>query len=144
MPTLEITQELLDKLNNGESITIEPPKKKIELEKLSYCFTNAESMNRDRNNFPIQYGRYRKTVEACELARKRMNKMNPLSQLAHQLGGEKEFEKNIHNYCVQYSHNFDKYVVNCATDAEIIGAVYMTQKCAIEIRELLNGGEFEL
>ena len=147
MKTIQLTDEQFSALNNGESITIEPPKKKQYKLKINEHFFFAEGTV-TKESIVIDARRYtdcgasRSTKEQAERASKRMVRANRLSALACEMGGEIEFvygEKNYQIYSDMGIYDYN-YIYRNKTPERF----YMTKKCAKEICTMLNAGEFSL
>ena len=100
----------------------------------------------DANSFEevnfIRAGLSRKTKEAAEIAAKRMHRMMPLSALAAELGGEREFVTSKKNWFI--ARNGANWIEGYSTSYYNPEKVYMTKECAEKICRMLNTGEFEI
>lgn len=85
----------------------------------------------------------RKSYGSAQLAAERMRRMMPLSALAAELGGEKEFVYGDLNYYV-YKGSDGLWNYNCTKTSYNPERVYMVEYCAAKICRMLNSGEFEL
>ena len=142
MKTIQLTDEQFSALSNGESITIEPPKKKqYKLKGGEYYIYSSGSIV-EQPTALAEFGAERETKEQAERASKRMIRANRLSALACEMGGEIEFvygEKNYQIYSDMGIYDYN-YIYRNKTPER----VYMTKKCAKEICTMLNAGEFSL
>ena len=118
----------------------EPKKKKVELEVGDYWFDENGNVHKDLGHSHNKFGIGRQTKEATELAAKRMLRVNRLSALASQLGGETYFEEST--YCIRRQHSiWGYYSESYYFHPE---KVYMNKETAEEICLLLNDGLFSL
>lgn len=117
-----------------------PKAKKVELECGIHTFNVHGSVKSHTANVCSQSGIVRQTKEQAELASKRMIRVNRLSALVSQLGGEKYFEESA--YCIRrqygiWGYYYDPYYFH-------LEKVYMNKETAEEICLLLNDGLFSL
>lgn len=92
-------------------------------------------------DLPINHGRYRLTQEVANRSLERNKRANRLEALAEQLGGLKVFEIGSYNYYIVRSNI---WIYKNNTNLYHAEKVYMTEKCAQKICDMLNSGEFTL
>lgn len=90
----------------------------------------------------IKYGRYRRTKEQAEMDFKRQTRMMRLAALAWEVGECVEFVPDKENW---YVYKFEGIFKASFTDASFeYDKVYMTEKTAVKVCEILNSGEYSL
>lgn len=94
------------------------------------------------NEYPIKYGRLRRTEKAAEIDFKRQTRMMRLSALAWEVGECVEFDVREDNYFVTYINN--EWQADAAKDIYDSEKVYMTKDTAIKVCEILNSSEYFL
>lgn len=142
---IEVTEEQYEAFNNGESITLVPPKKKHVIEYNEedaffigiYGITNG--IDGDNEDY-LAHGRYRKTKENAEYSLKRTQQANRLEALIEDLQGE--LGVGDHTVC----NSKGKYNRIYAPHAPhfIFGNVRMKEETANKVCDLLNSGRYSL
>lgn len=117
-----------------------PKQKKVNLKGGKYRFQMDGQVFLGEGRY-YNYGDTRQTEEQAELASKRMLRVNRLSALAAQLGGEKEFVEGEKNWNICFDERWYIFDSRHKYDIE---KVYMTRECAEQICDLLNKGLFDL
>ena len=99
------------------------------------CFECAEDLSR--------LGLIRNTAESAWVSARRNIRANRLEALAHSIGGAYEFEFGAENYYVAVDEDglFDVRISSYYLEPE---KIYMTEKTAEKVCEILNSGTYKL
>lgn len=149
MKTIQLTDEQYQALMQGESVTIEPPKKvKWEPKGGDWWVSANGCVERDIPSRPTRcFGTEYQTKKAAEKARDAMRTHNRLlAWLAENDDGwiaDWSDTSNI-KYCVFYKHQTNKWDILSNNAHRTPGIVYMSHKNAKKLCKLLNDGIVEL
>ena len=99
------------------------------------CFECAEDLSR--------LGLIRNTAESAWVSARRNIRANRLEALAHSIGGAYEFEFGEDNYYIFVAEDgtFHISIASCYLEPE---KIYMTEKTAEQVCEILNSGTYKL
>ena len=99
------------------------------------CYECAEDLSR--------LGLIRNTAESAWVSARRNIRANRLEALAHSIGGAYEFEFGEENYCIVINAEGD-YSVDWMDKILEPEKIYMTEKTAEQVCEILNSGTYKL
>jgi hypothetical protein len=105
-----------------------------------------------QSNGLLKTGRYRTTEKFANKHFKTQNEMMRLGALVEavtiELGMEDWVEdwnnEDQTKYCVRYDEEYSRYGLDWGRDIRITGVIYMPQKVAERVCEILNNKEYEL
>jgi hypothetical protein len=151
MKTITLTDEQYQALCNGESVTIEPPKPKVEKWQPKggqwYVQQDGEIRNQKSTNYPRQFGMSYPTIKHAEKARDAMRVHNRLlAWLSENDDGwvsDWEDTYTLKSY-VFYNSKKREWQASHLQYVPVIGAVYMSKENAEKLCKLLNEGVVEL
>jgi hypothetical protein len=152
MKTIQLTDEQYQALLNGESVTIEPPKPKVEkwqpkggswcLTTYGYIVQGSDDYS-EIDNFGMRYP----TKESAEKARDAMRVHNRLLACLSENddGWVADWEDERQEKCYLYFNHYDNdWEFAWAIAHQQLGTVYMSQQNAEKLCNLLNEGVVEL
>ena len=148
MKTITLTEEQYRALMQGESVTIEPPKPKLEKwqPKGGEWFVNVTGEVFKSVYSPpeiVDFGLCYPTKEQAEKASEDMRQHNrPLVWLVENDDGwiaDWDNDKQL-KYSVIFNHRLNKYEIVFSRYAKYMGAVYMSEANAEKLAALLNDG----
>ena len=148
MSTITITEQQLKDLNNGKSITIEPPKKKhvIEYNSTVFCITQIDEdvfkrCKEDDYSYDALIGKYRKTEQNAKYSQKRNKRANRLEALVEDIQGE--LHRGV--MCIYFEVEEKKWLYDNGGFGRVAPeSVCMEEDTAIKVCELLNNGQYSL
>jgi hypothetical protein len=155
MKTIQLTDEQYNALKNGESITIEPPKKKpwkpekgqkyfyIESTRSVTATTYHSDSIDDRR---LACGNAFSSKENALKASKAMRTHNKILQYIIENDSDWEADWDDHDQMKSFpwfNHSTKKWHSTFDTILQAAGALYCSKKCCEELVELLNNGWLE-
>lgn len=144
MKTIKLTEEQYQALQNGESITLEPPKKKWEPQHGNYTISGGDVFKASSIIY-AKFGASRKTKQQAEKTSDKMRAFNRLLAYVDEFAPDydPDWSKETNKYYV-YVTNKGEYIYVSDIHCKDIGKVYMPEDVARTLVEKLNSGEVVL
>lgn len=150
MKTIQLTDEQYQALANGESITIQPPKPKVERWEPKggewYVYGNGNILSDNSVKVFRQFGLEYQTEKQAKWARDKMRSFNrQLAWLAENDDGwVTDCNDNAQSkWYLYFNTNTKKYNIDY-TSFPCLNIIYMSEANARKLATLLNNGEVEL
>lgn len=156
MKTIQLTDEQYNALKNGESITIEPPKKGPwkpekgqEYWTVDSSFGLAVSIIFENDSFDrnlLDFGNAFSSEENALKASKAMRTHNKILQYIIENDGDWEADWNDRSqkkWFIRFNHAENKWKSDYTTYSQKAGGLYCSHQCCEELVELLNNGWLE-
>lgn len=156
MKTIQLTDEQYNALKNGESITLEPPKKgpwKPEKGKAYWHVTSmgftADSATYHANGADrgrLAFGNIFSSEENAQKASKVMRTHNRILQYIIENDSDWEADWNDRSqkkWFIRFNHDENKWKSDYNTYSQKAGGLYCSHQCCDELVELLNNGWLE-